>query len=63
LRTTSLPIGRSHSTELATAAQSNQSPRLRLAVENASCRTRTPPAGRERLLQEKYVNNGHVQHE
>lgn len=40
-RMMTLPISRSHSTELAMAAQINQSPMLRLTVENASCRNGT----------------------
>jgi hypothetical protein len=36
--TTTLPSSHSHSTELATAAQYNQSLRLKSTVENACCR-------------------------
>jgi hypothetical protein len=37
-RVTTLLNSRSHNTELATAAQYSQSPRLKLTVENACCR-------------------------
>ena len=37
-RVTTLLNSRSHSTELATAAQRSQSPKLKLTVENACCR-------------------------
>ena len=40
-RVTILLSSRSHSTELATAAQISQSPKLRLAVENACCKNGT----------------------
>jgi hypothetical protein len=40
-RLDSLLNSRSHSTELATAAQRSQSPALRLTVENACCKNGT----------------------
>jgi hypothetical protein len=40
-RVTTLLNSRSHSTELATAAQPSQSPGLKLTVENACCRNDT----------------------
>lgn len=40
-RVTILLNSRSHSTELATAAQRSQSPKLKLAVENACCKNGT----------------------
>jgi hypothetical protein len=41
LRVIILLTSRTHKTELATAAQTSQSPTLKAVVENASCRTGT----------------------